>query len=90
MNVITIESETFKKLEYLIERTAYLAEIIAQNEPDKIFTVTQAAEYLGVNRRWVDDRKSLFGYFKEARTIRIKKSNIDKYLEKHTIIKKPR
>lgn len=90
MQVVTMESEAFKKLEYLIERTAYLSEIIANSEPDKIFTVAQAAEYVGVNRRWVDTNKTAIGYFKQARTIRIKKSSIDKYLDKHTIINKPR
>lgn len=85
MNVVTIESEAFKKLEYLIERNAQLTEQMANKEADRIFTLAQAAEYLGVDRRWVDTRKKSIGYFREGRLIRIRKSDIDKYLEKHTI-----
>lgn len=85
MNVMVMEDETFKRLEFLIERTAQLAETIANKDPDRIFSIDQAAEYLGVDRRWVDTRKKVFGYFKEGRIIRIRKSNIDKYLDKYTI-----
>lgn len=89
MQVIVMEGEAFKKLEFLIERTAQLAETIANKDPDRIFSLDQAAEYLGVTKQWVSTRKKAFGYFKEGRIIRIRKSAIDKYLDKYTIIKKP-
>lgn len=88
MNVIVIESEAFKRLEFLIERTAELAEKIANKDPDRIFTLQQAAEYIGVTKQWVSSRKAKIGYFQESNVIRIKKSAIDKYLDKYTVIKK--
>lgn len=89
MEVIVIEAEAFKRLEYLIERNTQLAETIANKDPDRIFTLDQAAEYLGVDRRWVDARRKKIGFFKEGRIIRIRKSAIDKYLDKYTIKTKP-
>ena len=89
MEVIVIEAEAFKRLEYLIERTAQLAETIANKDPDRIFTLDQAAEYLGVTKQWVSTRKKPIGFFKEGKILRIRKSAIDKYLEKYTIKTKP-
>lgn len=85
MNVVTIESEAFRRLEYLIERNAQLTEQMANKESDKILTLNQAAEYLGVTKQWVSTRKKAIGFYKEGKIIRIRKSDIDKYLEKHTI-----
>lgn len=80
-----MESEAFKKLEYLIERNAELMERLVNREPDRILSLDQAAEYIGVTKQWVSTRKKAISYFKEGKLIRIRKSDIDKYLEKHTI-----
>lgn len=88
MQVVTIDSEVWKMLQYQMNRLSQQVEEMGKKEADKIFTIDQAADYLGVDRRWVSDRKKAFGCFMEGRVIRIRKSAIDKYLEKHTILKK--
>lgn len=85
MEVIVMESEAFKKLEYLIERNAELMERLVNRDPDRILSLDQAAEYIGVTKQWVSTWKKAISYFKESKLIRIRKSDIDKYLEKHTI-----
>jgi hypothetical protein len=75
-------------LQFEIKRTADLAEEIANKDPERIFTLQQAADYIGVTKQWVSQRKDRIGFFQESNIIRIKKSAIDKYLDQHTVIKK--
>lgn len=87
MEVIVIESEAFKRLEYLIERAAQLGK-----EKDQIFTLEEAAEYVGVEKQWIYSRRRKIGFIQEAKIIRIRKSALDAFLETLTIkprIKKP-
>ena len=83
MNVITIESEALKRIEYMLERAAKLGK-----EPDVIMSLEEAAEYLRVDKKWVSTRKDRIGFFQEGRVIRLRKSAIDKYIDSLTI--KPR
>lgn len=87
MEVIVIESEAFKRIEYLLERAAQL-----NKEPDIIMTMEEAAEYLRVEKQWVYARRKKIGFFQESKTILFRKSALDKYFQAHSIdpIKKPR
>ena len=83
MEVIVIESEAFKRIEYMLKRAAQLGK-----EPDVIYTLEEAANYLRVDKKWIQTRKDKIGFFQEGRVIRIRKSAIDKYFDSLTI--KPR
>lgn len=80
MRVITIESEAFKRMQMLLERAARI-----NVEKDEILSLEQAAEYIGVDKQWVYSRRKKIGYIQEGKIIRIRKSNVDKYLESISI-----
>ena len=54
---------------------------------DKIFDVKGLAEYLGVNRSWVDKKVSQkeIPYFKCGKYTRFKKSAIERWIDKESI-----
>lgn len=80
MEVIVIESEAFKRLEYLIERVAQLGK-----EQDVIMSLEEAAEYLRVDKQWVYSRRRKIGFIQEGKVLRLRKSAIDKFLDTLTV-----
>ncbi len=64
------------------------------NEERKVFTRAQAAEYLGLPKRRLDDwawnKVEEVPFFKLGKLVRYLKADLDKWLESKKVIKDPK
>jgi excisionase family DNA binding protein len=85
MEVITIESETFKKfqstLTLALSRIEAILEENAKLKDDRWMNPKQAAEYLGFKAQWVYRRKHELKASQMGTEIRFLKSELDAYMK---------
>jgi|GEM_PF-1242516 len=83
MEVVVIESDTFKKLTKTLEiaMDTFLT-VMDENQElkeDRWMSVEEAAKYVGFGKQWLHKRKEDIGFFQDGSSIRFKRSHLDAY-----------
>lgn len=88
MEVIVIGSEAWKALIFEIEETRKLMQVMfdTMNDAasDRWLSPKEAAEYVGFKPAWIKARSAKIGASQDGCGLRFKRSDIDKYMQKHS------
>ena len=88
MEVITFESEAYKKLIFNIEQnrrdTATAFKLLADAKSDRYMTPLEVQEFTGFGYAWVYERRNHFGCFTDGKGLRFLRSNVEAYMKANT------
>jgi hypothetical protein len=95
MQVITIESETYKEIVNMVSTILTTVERQAQElkqlKDNRLMGVKEVMEYTGFGTGWINSHKADIGYVQiGAKDLKFWKNDIDAYLKAHFVQRKIR